>query len=84
MEHIKEIIADFGAFKEVVRMNKITCNKIQTSILLWKEYLETVVENNESLCSNETNSYYWLSFDELKSNISMNHVEHLESGEFFF
>ena len=38
-EHIKEIIADFGAFKEEVRMNKISCNTIQTSISLWKEYL---------------------------------------------
>ena len=28
-EHIKEIIADFGAFKEDVRMNKISCNTIQ-------------------------------------------------------
>ena len=36
MEHIKEIIADFGAFKEEVVMNEIICNKIQTIILLWK------------------------------------------------
>ena len=40
--------------------------------------METVIENNEKLCSIETNSYYWLSFDGLKSIISMNPVEHLE------
>ena len=49
MEHIKERIADFEAFKEGARMNEITYNKIQTSISLWKEYLETVIENNEKL-----------------------------------
>ena len=32
MEHIKEIIADFRAFKEEVGMNEITRNKIKTSI----------------------------------------------------
>ena len=46
MEHIKERIAYFGAFKEEVRMNEITCNTIQTSISLWNYYLETVIENN--------------------------------------
>ena len=66
MEHIKERIADFGAFKEEERMNEITCDKIQTNISLWKDYLETVIENNERLCSSETNSYYWLIFDGLK------------------
>ena len=78
MEHIKERIADFGAFKEEERMIKITCNTIKKSISLWKDYLETMIENNERLCSVETNSYYWLSFDGLKSIISMNPVEHLE------
>ena len=77
MEHIKERIADLGAFKEEVRMNKITCNKIQKSISLWKDYLETVIENNERLCSSETNSYYWLIFDGLKSIISTNPYDHL-------
>ena len=38
-----------------------------------------MIENNESLCSSETKSYYWLIFDGLKSIISMNPVEHLES-----
>ena len=79
MEHIKERIADFGSFKEEAGRIKITCNTIQTSISLWKEYLETMIENNEWLCSSETNSYYWLSFDGLKSIISMNPDEHLES-----
>ena len=79
MEHIKERIDDLGAFKEKARGVKITCNKIQKGISLWKEYLETVIENNERLYSSETNSYYWLSFDGLKVIISMNPVEHLES-----
>ena len=79
MEHIKERMPDFGAFKEEVGMNEIICNNIQKSISFWKEYLETVIENNERLCSSETNSYYWLSFDGLKSIISMNPYEHLES-----
>ena len=43
MEHIKGRIADFGAFKEEARGIKITCNTIQTSISLWKEYLETMI-----------------------------------------
>ena len=79
MEHIKERIADLGDFKEEARMIEITCNTIHTSISLWREYLETVIENNERSCSSETNYYYWLSFDGLKSIISMNPVEHLES-----
>ena len=45
MEHIKERISDFGAFKEDKRKIKITCNTIQTCISLWKEYLETMIEN---------------------------------------
>ena len=79
MEHIKERIADFEDFKEEARRIEITCNTIQTNISLWKDYLETVIENNERLCSSETKSYYWLSFDGLKSIISMNPDEHLES-----
>ena len=46
MEHIKERIDDFGAFKEEAVMNKIICKHIQTSISLWNEDLETVIENN--------------------------------------
>ena len=65
-EHIKESIADFGAFKEEVGMNEMICNNIQISILLWKEYLETVIKNNNKLCSSETNSYYWLNFYGIK------------------
>ena len=79
MEYIKERIADFGAFKEEAGGIKITCNTIQTSISLWKEYLETMIENNECLCSSESNFYYWLSLDGLKSIISMNPYEHLLS-----
>ena len=79
MEHIKERIADFRSFKEEARGIKITCNTIQTSISLWKEYLETMIENDECLCSSESNSYYWLSLDGIKSIISMNPYEHLQS-----
>ena len=38
-----------------------------------------MIENNEWLCSRESNSYYWLSLDGLKSIISMNPYEHLQS-----
>ena len=44
MERIKERIVDFGAFKEEARGIKITCNTIQTSISLWKEYFETMIK----------------------------------------
>ena len=50
MEHIKERIADFGAFKEEARGIEITCKTIQTIISLCKEYLETMIENNKWLC----------------------------------
>ena len=43
MEHIKEMIADFGDLKEEVGMNEIICNNIQKIISLWKEYSETVM-----------------------------------------
>ena len=49
MENIKERIADFRDFKEEAGMKKIFCNKIQTIIPLWKEDLETVIENIERL-----------------------------------
>ena len=78
-EHIKERIADFGAFKDEAKGIEITCNTIQSSIYLWKEYLETMIENNQWLCASESNSYYWLSLDGLKSIISMNPYEHLLS-----
>ena len=79
MEHIKERIADFGDFKEEAKGIKITCNTIQTPILLWKEYLETVIENNELLCASESNYYYWLSLDGLKSIISIHPYGHILS-----
>ena len=53
MEHINERIADFGAFKEQAKEIEIT---IQTSIFLCNDYLETMLENNEWLCSSESNS----------------------------
>ena len=43
--------------------------------------METIIENNEWLCSSELNSYYWLSLDGLKSIISMNPYENLQSGK---
>ena len=79
MENIKDRIAEFGAFKEEARGIEITCNTLQISISLWKDYLETIIENNECLCSSESNSYYWLSMDGLKPIISMNPYEHLQS-----
>ena len=57
MEHIQEIIGYFGVFKEEVGENEIIFNKIWKSNLLWKEDLETMIENIERLCSSETNSY---------------------------
>ena len=56
MEHINERIADFGAFNEEAKGIEITCNTIQTSISIWKEYLEIMIENNEWLCSSESKS----------------------------
>ena len=38
-----------------------------------------MIEKNEWLCASESNSYYWLSLDGLKSIISMNPYEHLLS-----
>ena len=64
-EHIKEGIAYFKAFKEELGRIKMICNKIQTSISLLKEDLETVTENNDKKVQVK-NSYYWLSYDELK------------------
>ena len=81
MEHIQEIIDYIGVFKEEVGENEIIFNKIWKSNLLWKEDLETMIENIERLCSSETNSYDWLRFDWLKSIISMKPFEYLESEE---
>ena len=76
MEHIKERIADFGAFKNEAKGIERTCNTIQSSISWWKEYVETMIEKNQWLCES---SYYWFSLDGLKSIISMNPYEHLLS-----
>ena len=76
MEHILEKKADFEAFKNEEKGIERTCNTIQSSISLWKEYLETMIENNQWLCES---SYYWLSLDGLKSIISMKPYEHLLS-----
>ena len=55
MEHIKEKIADSTSFKEECGRNEIMCNKIQASISLWKEDLETVIENNKKVVQVKTN-----------------------------
>ena len=55
MENIKEIITDFGAFKNKAKGIEITFNIIQSSISLWKDYLETMIEKNQWLCEIESN-----------------------------
>ena len=45
-EHIWERKADFESFKNVAQVIERTCNTIQSSISLWKEYLEDIFENN--------------------------------------
>ena len=77
IENIQEIIAEFKVFKGESRRNEIICNMIQNSISLWKDELETVVENNKNTCSIEK-SYYWLRYDGFKKIISMNPHEHLD------
>ena len=76
IENIKERIAYFTVFKEEFGENEIICNKIQTSISLWKDYLETVIENNKKTCYGEK-YYYWLSYKGFKTIISMNPYDHL-------
>ena len=65
--NIDDRIADFKVFKEEFVNNEIICTKIQNSISLWEECLETVIENNEKTCSNENNSYCWLIYYGLKN-----------------
>ena len=58
MEHILERKADFEDFKNEAKLIEKICNTIQSSISLWKEYLETMIENNQWLCEIESNSYH--------------------------
>ena len=58
-----------------------TCNTIQSSISLWKEYLEDIFENNQWSDGIESDSHHWLSLDGLKSITSMNPYEHFISEE---
>ena len=44
MEHILERKADFEAFKNKAQLIERTCTTIQSSISLWKEYLETMMK----------------------------------------
>ena len=81
MEHILERKADFEAFKNEALLIEKTCNTIQSSISLWKDYLETMMENNQWLCEIESNLYHWLSLDGLKYIIAMNPYEHLLSEQ---
>ena len=80
MKHIKDIIDDFTSFKEEVGINVIIYNKIQTIISLWRMYLETVLENKDFFAQVKK-TYYWLSYDGLKTIISMNPYKHLESEQ---
>ena len=43
MKHILERKADFEAFKNKAQLIERTCTTIQSSISLWKEYLETMI-----------------------------------------
>ena len=81
MEHILERKADFESFKNGAQVIEITCNTIQSSISLRKEYLETMMENNQWLCEIESDSHHWLSLDGLKPIISMKPYEHFLSEE---
>ena len=76
MEHILERKDNFESFKNGAQVIERTCNTIQSSISLWKEYLETMMENSQWLCKIESDSHHWLTLDELKSIISINPYEH--------
>ena len=58
----------------------MTCNNIQTSISLWKEDLETVIQKNKQMVQVK-NVYYWLSYDGLKKIIPNNPYDRLESEQ---
>ena len=53
----------FWSFQKQGSMFRKTCNTIQSSIFLWKEYLETMMEHNQWLFESESNLYHWLSLD---------------------
>ena len=65
MEHILERKADFESFKNGDQVIERTCNTIQSSISLWKEYLEDIVGNNQWSDEIESDSHHWLSLDGL-------------------
>ena len=54
IEHILEKKADFESFKNGSQVIERTCNTIQSSISLWKEYVEKMMENNQWLCEIES------------------------------
>ena len=76
IENIKERKVNSTVFKEEFGENEIICNKIQTSISLWKEHLEKFIENNKKTCYGKK-YYYWLGYDGLKTIISMNPCDRL-------
>ena len=78
MEHILERKADFESFKNGAQVIERTCNTIQSNISLWKEYLETMMENNQWLCESESNSYHWLSLDGIKYDSVLDSYEEQE------
>ena len=71
----------FEAFKNGAKLIERTCNTIQSSIYLCKEYLEDIFENNQWSDHFFSNTHHRLSLDGLKSIISMNPYEHLLSVE---
>ena len=81
MEHILERKADFESFKNGAQVIERTCNTIQSSISLWKEFLEDIYENNQWSDEIESDLHHWLSLDGLKSIISMNPYENFISEE---
>ena len=82
MEHILDRKADFESFKNKAQVIERTCNTIQSSISLWKEYLADISENNQWSDQFFSNTHHWLILDGLKSIISMNPYEHLLSEQF--
>ena len=57
IENIKERIAGFKVFKEEFGKNETIFTVIRNEILLWKDKLETAIENNGKTSSIEK-SYY--------------------------
>ena len=77
IEHIKQITADFGAFKEEVGRNKYMQQDSDKYLIVEGEFGNCDIKEQKKY-SSETNSCYWLIYDGLKNIISMNPCERLE------